>query len=77
MKIEAKIFGEVRDSMLPLVALVSILTLAVTVILGTMLKASFARPLVMETTSEERDYPVPVLQALKELADSIKALFKG
>lgn len=77
MKIEAKIFGEVRDSMFPLVALVSILTLAVTVILGTMLKASFARPVVVETASDEKEYPVPVLQALKELADSIKALFKG
>jgi len=78
VRIEAKIYGEVRDSMVPLVALVSILTVAIVVILGTFLKAAFlANPNGHGPGKEIEASPVPVLEALKSLADSIKAPFKS
>ncbi|WP_423597014.1 hypothetical protein [Roseateles sp. MS654] len=78
IRIEAKIYGEVRDSMVPLVALVSILTVAIVVILGTFLKAAFlANPNGHGATKEADPSPVPLLEALKGLVESIKALFKS
>lgn len=78
VKIEAKIYGEVRDSMVPLVALVSILAVAIVVILGTMLKAAFAPHPNNSTHQQEKDEtsPVPILEAIKGLVDSIKEAWK-
>jgi hypothetical protein len=78
VKVEAKIYGEIRDSMVPLVALVSILAVAIVVILATMLKAAFA-PHPNNTTGQkekEESSPVPILEAIKGLVDSIKAAWK-
>ncbi|MEW7849529.1 hypothetical protein AB2N08_12580 [Massilia aurea] len=78
IKVEAKIYGEIRDSMVPLVALVSILTVAVIVILGTMLKAAFSpHPNSGYNLAEKNDTsPVPLLEALKSLIESVKAAWK-
>lgn len=78
IKVEAKIYGEIRDSMVPLVALVSILTVAVVVILGTMLKAAFApHPNHSPEPKEAGDTsPVPLIQACKDLVESVKAALK-
>lgn len=78
VKVEAKIYGEIRDSMVPLVALVSILTVAIVVILGTMLKAAFAPHPNNSIDLKEKEVasPVPVLEAIKGLVDSIKAAWK-
>lgn len=78
IKVEAKIYGEIRDSMVPLVALVSILTVAIVVILGTMLKAVFApHPNHrLDMKENEEASPLPIIEALKGLADSIKAVWK-
>ena len=78
IKVEAKIYGEIRDSMVPLVALVSILTVAIVVILGTMLKAVFApHPNHrLDMKGNEEASPLPIIEALKRLADSIKAVWK-
>jgi hypothetical protein len=78
VKIEARIYGEIRDSMVPLVALVSILTVAIVVILGTMLKAAFApHPNNgADLKGKEATSSVPVLEALKSLLDSVKAAWK-
>ncbi|WP_154377044.1 hypothetical protein [Duganella guangzhouensis] len=78
VKIEAKIYGEIRDSMVPLVALVSILAVAIVVILGTMLRAAFAPHPNNGTDSKEKEEvsPVPVLEAIKGLVDSVKAAWK-
>lgn len=78
LKIEARIYGEVRDSMVPLVALVSILTVAIVVILGTFLKAAFLGHGHGQVDTKSSDSsPVPIIEALKSLAESIKALFKN
>jgi len=78
IKIEAKVFGEIRDSMIPLVALTSILTVAVVVLLSTLLKAVFAiHPNHISSPEKEDDTsPIPLLEALKNLVDSIKAIWK-
>jgi hypothetical protein len=78
VRIEAKIYGEVRDSMVPLVALVSILTVAIVVILGTMLKAAFAPHPNNSSDTNDKDEtsPVPLLEALKSLVDSVRAAWK-
>lgn len=78
IKVEARIYGEIRDSMVPLVALVSILTVAIVVILGTMLKAAFAPHPNNSADLKEKDEtsPVPVLEALKGLIESVKAAWK-
>lgn len=78
IKVEAKIYGEIRDSMVPLVALVSILTVAIVVILGTMLKAVFApHPNHrLDMKENEEASPLPIIEALKGLVDSIKAVWK-
>jgi hypothetical protein len=78
VRIEAKIYGEVRDSMVPLVALVSILTVAIVVILGTMLRAAFAPHPNNSSDFREKDdvSPVPLLEALKGLVESVKAAWK-
>lgn len=75
VKVEAKIYGEIRDSMVPLVALVSILAVAIVVILGTMLKAAFAPHPHNGADLREREEtsPVPLIQALRGLMDAIKA----
>jgi hypothetical protein len=75
VKVEAKIYGEIRDSMVPLVALVSILAVAIVVILGTMLKAAFAPHPHNSADLREREEtsPVPLIEALKGLVDAIKA----
>lgn len=75
VKVEAKIYGEIRDSMVPLVALVSILAVAIVVILGTMLKAAFAPHPHNGADLRERDEtsPVPLIEALKGLIDAIKS----
>ncbi|MBC3911584.1 hypothetical protein [Undibacterium umbellatum] len=79
IKVEAKIYGEIRDSMVPLVALVSILAVAIVVILGTMLKAAFAPYPNSNTEFKETEEtsPVPVLEAIKGLVDSLKAALKS
>lgn len=78
IKIDAKIYGEVRDSMVPLVALVSILTVAIVVILGTMLKAAFSPHPNHRSELLDKDEvsPVPLLEALKALIESVKAAWK-
>lgn len=78
VKVEAKIYGEIRDSMVPLVALVSILAVAIVVILGTMLKAAFAPHPNNSTGLKEKEdtSSVPVLEAIKGLVDAIKAAWK-
>lgn len=78
VKVDAKIYGEIRDSMVPLVGLVSILAVAIVVILGTMLKAAFApHPHNSADLKEpEETSSVPLIEALKGLVDSIKALWK-
>ncbi len=80
IRVDAKIFGGIQDSMAPLVALVSILTIAVIVIIGTMLKAAFApHPHHQPDASKAKDYassPVPLIEALKGLVESLKGIFK-
>lgn len=78
IKVEANIYGEIRDSMGPLVALVSILAVAIVVILGTMLKATFAPYLNNSPAPKEKEEtsPVPLIEALKGLVDSVKAAWK-
>lgn len=77
LSVEAKIYFEIRDSMVPMVALVSILAVAIVVILGTMLKAAFApHPNYAIPREKEEASPLPIIEALKGLTDSIKALFK-
>ncbi len=77
LRIEAKIYGEIRDSMVPLVALVSILAVAIVVLVGTMLRAAFApHPNYTPPVEKEEVSPVPIIEALKSLAESIKAVFK-
>lgn len=78
VKIEAKIFGEIKESLVPLVALVSILTVAAVVILGTLLKAAFAPHPNHKLDSKDEasdSSPVPVIEALKSLAEALKGLF--
>lgn len=65
-----------REAMTPLVALVSILTLATVFILGTMLKAAFATPQHGHRDPAKNDPPaLPLTEALKALLDSLKGIF--
>jgi hypothetical protein len=81
VRVEAKIFGEIKDSMVPLVALVSILTIAIVVILATMLKAAFAvHPHAAPTSAndkekQESDAFVPALEACKSFVETLKGAF--
>lgn len=80
VRVEASIFGEIRDSLIPLVGLVSILTLALVVITVTMLRASFApdKSLKSNDPVENSDgivFPVPAIEALKSFIDSVKSIF--
>ena len=65
-----------REAMTPLVALVSILTLATVFILGTMLKAAFATPQHGHRDPGKNDpSSLPLTEALKALLDSLKGIF--
>jgi len=65
-----------REAMTPLVALVSILTLATVFILGTMLKAAFATPQHGHRDPSKNDpSALPLTEALKALLDSLKGIF--
>jgi len=80
VRVEASIFGEIRDSLIPLVGLVSILALALVVITVTMLRASFApdKSLKSNDSMDGGDgivFPVPAIEALKNLVDAIKSIF--
>lgn len=75
-KLAISIYTEIRDAMVPLVALVSILAVAIVVILGTMLKAAFAPHPNNRLKDTDETSPVPVLEAMKSLVDSVKAVLK-
>jgi len=79
VKVEARIFGEIKDSMVPLVALVSILTVAIVVILATMLKAAFAaHPHAAATSDKEKkdsDAFIPAIEACKSFIETLKSAF--
>lgn len=72
-----QIHVEIRDAIVPLVAMVSILTVAVVVTLGTILKAVFAHPPEhKKDSSDDKTISIPFLEALKSLVESIKGFIK-
>lgn len=77
LKIEAKIFGEIRDSLIPVVALVSILTVAVVAILITLLRASFAQIGVARPSESEGGIVIPVaaIEAFKPVVEFFRSIF--
>lgn len=77
VEIVLKGLGELRDLFLPVIALVSLLTVAVVVILVTMLKASFAQSAASEKADESMNLgaiPIPLIEAIKSLLDTLKGL---
>lgn len=66
-----------RDGLTPLVALVSILTLAVVFLLGTMLKAAFATPQPGPRDTGPPDaQALPITEALRDLLEWLQGLLK-
>lgn len=75
--VDLKRLADLRDLFLPVVAMVSLLTVAVVVILVTMLRASFAPTvpaLDRESDKSLLDLPVPIIEAMKSFVDALKGL---
>jgi hypothetical protein len=77
VEVDLKRLADLRDLFLPVVAMVSLLTVAVVVILVTMLRASFAptvSALDRESDKSLLDLPVPIIEAMKSFVDALKGL---
>jgi Mn2+/Fe2+ NRAMP family transporter len=74
------IFGEMKDALIPIVAMVSVLAASIVVILVTALKASFAPTKTGgEKAGQESNeigpaFPSPVIEAITNLIDAVKGV---
>lgn len=66
------IFGEMRDALVPIVVIISVLAASIVVILVTSLKASFATPDAGDSSLPKH----PFLEALKNLLDALVSVIK-
>lgn len=71
------IYGELRDALLPIVLMVSVLTAAIVVILVTAIKSSFAPPKAdSDGAASDNTLPLPVIETLRSLTEAVVSLRK-